>query len=46
MEVISATAITKWAAAMPKVYEGVYHLGELEAESDFVPVVSQGIVTA
>jgi hypothetical protein len=31
---------------MPKVYEGVYHFGESEAESDFVLVVSEGTVTA
>jgi hypothetical protein len=31
---------------MPKVYEGVYHFGKSEAESDFVLVVSEGTVTA
>jgi hypothetical protein len=46
METISASTITKWAAAMPKVYEGVYHFGESEAESDFVLVVNDGIITA
>jgi hypothetical protein len=46
MEIVPASAITKWAAAMPKVYEGVYHFGESEAESDFVLVVSEGTVTA
>jgi hypothetical protein len=45
MEIVPASAITKWAAVMPKVYEGVYHFGESEAESDFVLVVSEGIVT-
>jgi hypothetical protein len=43
---VSASTITKWAAAMPKVYEGVYHFGESEAELDFVLVVSGGIVAA
>jgi hypothetical protein len=46
METVSASTITKWAAAMPKVYEGVYHFGESEAELDFVLVVSGGIVAA
>jgi len=46
METVSASASTKWAAAMPKVYEGVYHFGESEAESDFVLVVSEGTVSA
>ena len=46
IEIVPASAITKWAAAMPKVYEGVYHFGESEAESDFVLVVSEGTVTA
>jgi hypothetical protein len=38
--------LAKWAAAMPKVYEGVYHFGESEVESDFVLVVSEGTVSA
>jgi hypothetical protein len=46
METISASAITKWAVAMPKVYQGIYHFGESEAESDFVLVVSEGTVSA
>jgi hypothetical protein len=46
IEIVPASAITKWAAAMPKVYEGVYHFGASEAESDFVLVVSEGTVTA
>jgi hypothetical protein len=46
METVSASAITKWATAMPKVYECVYHFGESEAELDFVLVVSEGTVTA
>jgi len=46
MEIVPASAITKWATAMPKVYEGVYHFGESEAESDFVLVVNDGIITA
>jgi hypothetical protein len=46
MEIVPAFAITKWAVVMPKVYEGVYHFGESEAESDFVLVVSKGTVTA
>jgi hypothetical protein len=43
---ISASAITEWATATPKAYEGVYHFGESEAESDFVLVVSDRIITA
>lgn len=46
MEAIPASAFTKWVAATPRAYEGVYHFGESEAESDFALVVSEGIVTA
>ncbi len=46
MEAMPASAFTKWIASTPKAYEGVYHFGESEAESDFVLVVSGGIVTA
>ena len=41
-----ASAFTKWVAETPKAYEGVYHFGESEAESDFALVVSDGIVAA
>lgn len=46
METIPASAFTRWVATTPKAYEGVYHFGESEAESDFALVVSGGIVTA
>ncbi|MDO7887512.1 hypothetical protein [Hymenobacter cheonanensis] len=46
MENMPASAFTKWAAATPKAYEGVYHFGESEWESDFALVVSDGVVTA
>lgn len=46
MEPMSAFAFTKWITATPKDYEGVYHFGESEAESDFALVISKGIVTA
>lgn len=45
-EIIPASAFTKWVAATPKAYEGVYHFGESEAESDFALVVSDGVITA
>jgi hypothetical protein len=46
METIPTSAFAEWGAATPKAYEGVYHFGESEAESDFALVVSEGIVTA
>ncbi len=46
MEIMPTSAFTKWVATTPKAYEGVYHFGESEAESDFVLVVNEGIVTA
>lgn len=46
MEAMPALAFTKWTASTPKAYEGVYHFGESEAESDFALVISGGIVTA
>jgi len=46
METIPTSAFAKWVATTPKAYEGVYHFGESEAESDFALVVSEGIVTA
>jgi len=45
-EIIPASAFTKWVAATHKAYEGVYHFGESEAESDFTLVVSEGVITA
>ncbi len=46
MEEISAKDIKPWIASSPKEFEGVYHFGESEAESDLVLVVSNGIITA
>jgi len=46
METIPTSAFAKWVATTPKAYEGVYHFGESEAESDFALVVSEGIITA
>ena len=44
-KIILISAFTKWVAATPKAYEGVYHFGESEAESDFALVVSEGVIT-
>lgn len=46
METIPTSTLTKWVAATPKAYEGIYHFGESEAESDFALVMSEGIITA
>jgi len=45
-EIMPASAFTKWVAATPKAYKGVYHFGESEAESDFALVVSEGVIIA
>jgi hypothetical protein len=45
-EIMPASAFTKWVTATPMAYEGVYHFGESEAESDFALVVSEGVITA
>lgn len=42
----SSISFAKWVATTPKAYEGVYHFGESEAESDFALVVSEGTITA
>lgn len=46
MDTVPASSFTKWQTSTPKAYEGVYHFGESEWESDFVVVVSNGVVTA
>lgn len=46
MESILASAFAKWVAATPKAYEGIYHFGESEAESDFALMISEGVITA
>lgn len=43
---VSPAALRPWVAASRKAYEGVYHFGESEAESDLVLLVSGGLVTA
>lgn len=45
-EEIPAKDIKAWTAASPKDFQGVYHFGESEGESDLVLVVAEGIVTA
>ena len=45
-EEIPAKNIKPWLATATKSYEGVYHFGESEAESEIALVVSDGIVTA
>ncbi|WP_151089242.1 YARHG domain-containing protein [Hymenobacter baengnokdamensis] len=45
-DAIPASIFTKWTAATSNTYEGVYHFGVSEAESDFALVVSDGIMTA
>lgn len=45
-EEIPAKNIKPWIATAPKIYEGVYHFGESEGESELALVVSEGIVTA
>jgi len=46
MEIISAKNIKAWASASPKAFQGVYHFGESEAESDLTLVVTKGIISA
>ncbi|QKG53190.1 YARHG domain-containing protein [Hymenobacter sp. BRD67] len=46
MDAMPASAFTKWITSTPKAYEGVYHFGESEWESDFALVVNNGMVTA
>lgn len=46
MEEIPAKDIKAWAPASPKDFQGVYHFGESEAESQLVLVVTEGIITA
>ena len=46
MDPMPASAFTKWIVATPGAYEGVYHFGESEVESDFALAVSAGIMTA
>jgi hypothetical protein len=46
MEEIPAKDIKPWTAASPKDFQGVYHFGESEGESQLVLVVAEGIITA
>nr|GFD48923.1 hypothetical protein [Tanacetum cinerariifolium] len=45
-EIISKSALSKGTVDTPKSYQGIYHFGESEAESDFALIVNEGIVTA
>ncbi|MBO2009455.1 YARHG domain-containing protein [Hymenobacter negativus] len=45
-EKIPAKNIKPWLATTPKSFEGVYHFGESEGESELALAVSEGIVTA
>ena len=45
-EEVPAKDVKAWIAASPKDFQGVYHFGESEAESELVLVVAEGIITA
>jgi hypothetical protein len=46
MENILASAITKWVAAMPKAYEGVYHFKGIGSRVGFCAMVGGKVATA